>query len=72
MLFSSTETKTVNVYMYYKVRLPCEKRIRNTVNGMLGDSLQSITLNPYVIPVMEIKRGYGIPFHFQSKKHCGH
>ena len=35
-----------NIYMHIKSSLPREKRIRNTVNGMLGDSLQSITLNP--------------------------
>ena len=32
--------------IHIKLSLPCEKRIQNTVNGMLGDSLQSITLNP--------------------------
>ena len=35
-----------NIHKHIKLSLPCEKRIRNTVNGMLGDSLQSITLNP--------------------------
>ena len=35
-----------NIHTHIKLSLPCEKRIRNTVNGMLGDSLQSITLNP--------------------------
>ena len=35
-----------NIHMHIKLSLPREKRIRNTVNGMLGDSLQSITLNP--------------------------
>ena len=29
--------------------------VLKTVNGMLGDSLQSITLNPYVIPKGEGK-----------------
>ena len=35
-----------NIHMHIKLSLPCEKCIWNTVNGMLGDSLQSITLNP--------------------------
>ena len=30
--------------------LPLEKRILNTVKVTLGDSLECITLNPYVIP----------------------
>ena len=38
--------KCHNIHMHIKSSLPSEKRIRNTVNGMLGDSLQSITLNP--------------------------
>ena len=49
--------------MHIKSSLPREKRIRNTVNGMLGDSLQSITLNPWVIPKMEIKREDIKPFY---------
>ena len=35
-----------NIHMHIKLSLPCEKCIWNTVNGMLGDLLQSITLNP--------------------------
>ena len=35
-----------NIHMHIKLSLPCEKCIWNTVYGMFGDSLQSITLNP--------------------------
>ena len=35
-----------NIHTHIKLSLPCEKRIRNTVNGMLGDLLQSIAGNP--------------------------
>ena len=38
--------KGQNIHMHIKSSLPPEKRIQNTVNGILGDSLQSITLNP--------------------------
>ena len=45
-----------NIHKHIKLSLPCEKRIWNTVNGMLGDLLQSIAGNPWVTPKMEIKR----------------
>ena len=51
-----------NIHMHIKSSLPPEKRIRNTVNGMSGDSLQSITLNPQVVPKMEIRREDIKPF----------
>ena len=45
-----------NIHKHIKLSLPCGKRIWNTVNGMLGDLLQSIAGNPWVTPKMEIKR----------------
>ena len=52
-----------NIHKHIKLSLPCEKGIWNTVNGMLGDLLQSIAGNPWVIPKMEIKREDIKPFY---------